>query len=134
MPEWIHQSVIEERKEDPLVSTGKRLRKQVNYKELTDAQAFKQMDLLLDDSQNESDGKRPKRSPQVSQQQDSKQQDSQQQASDQLEQKSVTGADAEGNNEMMLGDAIAEPSANEVKNSDFVIMSADEEEGKTSEK
>lgn len=42
-----------------MLSTGKRLRKQVNYKELTDAQAFKQMDLLLESSQDSKGGGQP---------------------------------------------------------------------------
>ena len=37
VPEWIHQSVEEEKKEDPLAYTGKRVRKEVNYRDMSDS-------------------------------------------------------------------------------------------------
>ena len=51
---------MEEKKEDPLMSTGKRLRKEVNYKELSDSQAFKMFEAGLDPNL-ESDVKRAKK-------------------------------------------------------------------------
>ena len=66
VPAWIHQSVVEEEKVDPLLSTGKRLRKEVNYKELSDSQAFKMFEAGLDPNL-ESDVKRAKKQQQASQ-------------------------------------------------------------------
>ena len=60
VPEWIHQSVVEEKKEDPLLFTGKRMRKEVNYKELSDSQAFKMFEAGLDPNL-ESDVKRARK-------------------------------------------------------------------------
>lgn len=48
VPDWIHQSVEEEKVVDPLLSTGKRLRKEVNYKEMSDSQAFKMFEEGVD--------------------------------------------------------------------------------------
>ena len=60
VPNWIHQSVLEEKKEDPMLYAGKRLRKEVNYKELSDSQAFKMFEAGLDPNL-ESDVKRAKK-------------------------------------------------------------------------
>ena len=48
MPEWIHQSVEEEKKEDPLLYTGKRVRKEVNYRDMSDSQANKMFETGVD--------------------------------------------------------------------------------------
>lgn len=60
VPAWIHASVVEEEKEDPMAYTGKRARKEVNYKELSDSQAFKMFEAGLDPNL-ESDVKRARK-------------------------------------------------------------------------
>ena len=61
MPEWIQQSVQEEKKVDPFMSLGKRKRAEVNYKEQwSDSQYFKLLEQGLDPN-NESDMKRARR-------------------------------------------------------------------------
>lgn len=60
VPGWIHASVVEEPKEDPMAYTGKRARKEVNYKELSDSQAFKMFEAGLDPNL-ESDVKRARK-------------------------------------------------------------------------
>lgn len=61
VPQWIHASVVEEKKEDPLMSLGKRTRKEVNYKEqVSDSQYFKMIEAGLDPN-SESDLKKARR-------------------------------------------------------------------------
>ena len=49
VPQWIHASVVEEVKEDPLAILGKRKRAEVNYKEqVSDSQYFKMIEAGLD--------------------------------------------------------------------------------------
>ena len=53
---------MEEKKEDPLMASGKRTRKEVNYKEMSDSQAFKMFETGVDPNENGGDTtKRPKR-------------------------------------------------------------------------
>ena len=61
VPQWIHESVVEETKPDPLVSLGKRTHKKVNYKEqVSDSQFTKMIEAGLD-PHLESDIKRARR-------------------------------------------------------------------------
>ena len=61
--EWIHQSVVEEKEVDPLVSLGKRKRTEKNYTEsMSDNQYFKMLEKGLDPNNGE-DLKRVRRNP-----------------------------------------------------------------------
>ena len=52
---------MEEKKEDPLMASGKRTRKEVNYKEMSDSQAFKMFETGVDPNENGDTNKRQKR-------------------------------------------------------------------------
>ena len=57
---------MEEKKEDPLMASGKRTRKEVNYKEMSDSQAFKMFETGVDPNENGDTNKRQKRQSAVS--------------------------------------------------------------------